>query len=385
MIENRYRPDILNVLRVMAALFVFFLHGRTCVPGISETASPLAFLTCTPAWAGVWIFLFISAYLMGIGFAKGKYKLTGKSGKLSIKAVLVFYLKRYIRFAPIYYIYCFVFELFRGTPFFYKNPEVFWKMITFRFNGDGGVSGLGHLWYLSLAMQIYMIIPIVYLLLSLVKKESVLKVLFFVFLGMGLFYRIMMYNKNVSWYYEVYTYIWANMDIVFCGITLAIISCMTNKKGIPRESNILWGVFANLQFIALVIYNCYIYHSGMKTDNFIYRYLLPTLYILSCAMLIIKYHNPHGIEKKTPGRFNILKFFDWFAPYTFGFYILHMIVFSYFGKTIGKATTFLELPLRGRYVVFFGCCFVITLLGAWILTCAEKGVTKHIEKMLHLK
>jgi len=385
MIERRYRPDILNVLRVAAAMFVFLLHGRSRVPGISVTEFPLAFLTCTPAWAGVWIFLFISAYLMGIGFAKGKYKLTNDKGKLSIKAVLIFYLKRYIRFAPMYYVYCFVFELFRGTPFLFKNPETMFKLLTFRFDGAGGVSGVGHLWYMSLAMQIYMIIPIVYLLISLVNKESFLKILFFVFVALGVIYRVMLYNGNADWYYEVYTYLWTNMDFVFCGIILAIISCKTKRKNEMPKTNIVWGVIANLQFVALVVYNCYIYCSGMKQDYFIYRYLLPTLYILSCTVLIVKYHNPHGLEKNAPGRFNVLRFFDWFAPYTFAFYILHIVVFNYFDKTLGKTNTFLETPLIGKYAVFFGFSFVVTLVGAWILTCADKEITKRIGKMLHLK
>jgi len=385
MIERKYRPDILNVLRVVATMFVFLLHGRSRVPGISVTEFPLVFLTCTPAWAGVWIFLFISAYLMGMGFAKGKYKLTNEKGKLSIKAVLIFYLKRYIRFAPVYYIYCFAFEILKGTPFMFKNPETMFRLLTFRFDGSGGISGIGHLWYMSLAMQIYMIIPIVYLLTSLVKKNTILNVLFFAFLGFGLFYRIALYNDNADWYYEVYTYLWTNLDFVVCGVILAIISCNAKQKNEIRESSVWWGVFANLQFVALVVYNCYIYNSGMKQDYVIYRYLLPSLYILSCAVLIIKYHNPHGIERKAPGRFNVLKFFDWFAPYTFAFYILHIVVFNYFTNTFGKTNTFLNIPLLGKYIVFFGFCFVVTLVGAWMLSCADKEITKRIEKALHLR
>ena len=384
MSESKYRPDILNVLRVAATFFVFLLHGRSRVPGMDVTEFPLIFLTSFPAWAGVWIFLLISAYLMGMGFTKGRYKLTGDTGKFSIKALLIFYIKRYIRFAPMYYVYCFMFELFRGSPFFYKYPETFWKILTFRFDGAGGVTGIGHLWYLSLAMQIYMIIPFVYLILSKIKKEQVLKVLFFVVLGLGLSVRVMLYNDNADWYYEVYTYLWTNIDIVICGVIVAILNCKRHGNKEIRKDSAVWGVIANLLFASLVVYNCYIYNSGMNRDYFIYRYILPSLYIVSCSILIMRYHNPYKVKKSVPGRFNVLKFIDWFAPYTFAFYILHISTFNYFTATIGTTETFLGIPLLAKYIVFFGCSFVLTLIGAMLLTWADEGITKRIGKIVKI-
>lgn len=47
--------DIANVLRVMATLFVFVLHGRSNISGIQDVPF-LSFITSLPAWAGVWIF-----------------------------------------------------------------------------------------------------------------------------------------------------------------------------------------------------------------------------------------------------------------------------------------------------------------------------------------
>ncbi|MBQ8165152.1 MAG: acyltransferase [Clostridia bacterium] len=300
MSESKYRPDILNILRVAATLFVFLQHARAIVPGLKTTDSKFAFLVRTPAWAGVWIFVILSAYLMGIGFVKGKYRLTGENGKFSIKALIIFYLKRYIRLAPMYYIYCFIFEFFRGTPFFFKNPEEFWKIITFRFDGSGSVSGIGHLWYLSLAMQIYMIIPFVYLILSKIKKETVLKILFFAFLVLGLVLRIALCNAGADWYTEVYTFIGTNMDIVLCGMIVAIINCTRHEKKEMRKDCALWGVMANLLFAGLVVCNCFIYWYGTELAYFVYRYILPSVYILSCSILIMMYHNPIGAKKYLP-------------------------------------------------------------------------------------
>lgn len=57
-----------NILRVVATLFVFLLHGRSYIPRINELPRVINWVTYLPAWAGVWIFLFLSGYGVGCGF-----------------------------------------------------------------------------------------------------------------------------------------------------------------------------------------------------------------------------------------------------------------------------------------------------------------------------
>ena len=47
----------------------------------------------------------------------------------------------------------------------WENPIVLIRMLTFTYNGAPGINGLGHLWYISSAMQLYLIMPAVYLLI----------------------------------------------------------------------------------------------------------------------------------------------------------------------------------------------------------------------------
>ncbi len=103
--------DMTNLLRIIAVFFVFLCHGRSYVDGISDWQGKYSFLTVTPAWAGVWIFLFISGYGLGCGYWCGKYF---PDNEFTLNRLCNFYKRRFFRIAPIYYLYCVLFEIFGG-------------------------------------------------------------------------------------------------------------------------------------------------------------------------------------------------------------------------------------------------------------------------------
>ena len=76
-----------------------------------------------------------------------------------------FYARRFLKIAPLYYLYCGFFEIVSGQRYLWENPIVLIRMLTFTYNGAPGINGLGHLWYISSAMQLYLIMPAVYLLI----------------------------------------------------------------------------------------------------------------------------------------------------------------------------------------------------------------------------
>ena len=122
--ENSYNSiDILNFLRVVATMFVFFLHGKSNVSGLNESSNPFIFMTSLPAWAGVWIFIILSGYLMGKGFIQHRYHFIHTQRSPLIE-LLNFYYKRFLKLAPLYYFYCLLFELFTGEKFFWNNPKI---------------------------------------------------------------------------------------------------------------------------------------------------------------------------------------------------------------------------------------------------------------------
>lgn len=200
-----------NLLRVLATLFVFLLHGREHVSKVNELPAPLNWITYFPAWAGVWIFFLLSGYAIGCGFFTGRYPLRSENGKIKVSSFFRFYWGRFIKIAPLYYLYCIMFEILSNNMFLWNDSQVLLKMLTFTFNGTNGRIGLGHLWYVSTAMQLYLFMPFIYLVLDLLKeKKSVLLLLYIISVIGGVIMRCGLFKNGFDWYI-LYTNCFANL------------------------------------------------------------------------------------------------------------------------------------------------------------------------------
>ena len=375
--ETDNTPDIINILRVVATMFVFLLHGRSYIEHINATSTPLLFLTYTPAWAGVWIFLYLSSFLIGLGFFKGRYSLY-RDGKLSPKALMRFYWGRFLRIAPPYYIYCLLVELFNGDHFFYSNPVIFFRFFFFMFDGNGGCSGTGHLWYLSLAMQLYLIMPFFYLLIQKISSLKCAKNLFWAGSVSGLILRLFLRHIGVDWYRCVYTFAPANLDFVFCGMITAYLQ---NNTKLRNEDVKMQKVITCGGFLGLVVYNCYLYCYSSTVHYDIYRYVLPTCYILVCTLLILLFHNFKNRKPLSREAImkNPLRIVDLFSKYTYVFYIFHVSIFSYVRSVLVENEYYINLPLGGKYIAFMMICFFFCLLISIIFTKMTESL--HIKQM----
>lgn len=177
--KSNMRGMTTSVLRALATLFVFLLHGRSFVPKSTILPYPLDWISFFPAWAGVWIFLFLSGYGIGCGFFSGKYNLLGQNEKLKIGNFVKFYCGRFMKLAPPYYFFCFVYEILSGNPLFWTDIRTMFRIITFTYNGRGGGEAFGHLWYVSMAMQLYLFMPFLFLLIDRFKKSKTILLLFY--------------------------------------------------------------------------------------------------------------------------------------------------------------------------------------------------------------
>lgn len=354
-----------NILRCMATLFVFLLHGRSYIPKIDELPHLFKWISNFPAWAGVWIFLFLSGYGVGYGFFSGKYILH-KNGRISFLMIIKFYIGRFVKIAPIYYIYCFIFELLSGNTFFWNNGKVLLKMITFTFNGNGGISGLGHLWYISLAMQLYIFMPFIYLIINrLLKNKYAWIFAFYTIVFCGVFCRCYIVNMGYDWYTYSYTNCLVNIDLVILGmltakIKLDFIISIKNRKLIKN--------IASLIFVSLVMYNCYIYALSTAKHIFIYRCILPTTYAVCSTLILLLSGN--SLEKKTYNFFD--RIINSFSAYSYAFYIWHIAVFRYISSTLVQTTWFSTNNAIIQYIAFFSICFVINMLLAGLSTSFNK-------------
>lgn len=353
-----------NILRVVATLFVFLLHGRSYIPRINELPRVINWVTYLPAWAGVWIFLFLSGYGVGCGFFSKRYQLTDERGKIKIKLFIKFYIGRFMKIAPIYYVYCFIFEIFSNNFFMVNNPKYIMKILTFTFNGNGGVTGLGHLWYISTAIQLYLFMPLIYLFIEKIKaKKETLIGVYCLIMFLGMFIRCFLIFKGFDWYSVVYTNCLTNIDLIALGMIVAEIKSYYSIPSRKSIKSLAW-----LMFFALVLYNCYIYYIGTNNYLYLYRCVLPSAYVSLCGLIMLFSGN-----HQTKNNFGLC-IIDYFAKYSYSFYLLHMSVFIYLEQTLLKTNWFLSINSLYQYAIFFTISILIILILAIPLNCVEERI-----------
>ena len=177
--------DIFNFVRGIALLCVIGIH-TVCVINPVYPDIRYSKLFHTPAWISMWIFFFLSGYLLGKGFFLGKYK-TDKNG------ILCFYISRLIRIVPMYLLFLFILFLFYDPIWFITNFFTTIKLLTFTYNGNPGITGVGALWFVSTIVQLYIMTPFVYkFILSKFNNKTPQTIVFAVALivVLGLSYRL---------------------------------------------------------------------------------------------------------------------------------------------------------------------------------------------------
>ena len=174
----------------------------------------------TPAWAGVWIFFLLGGYLAGRSFIYGRYKLT-------IPGIKRYYLRRIMRLAPPYYLFCLLCIIFFSPTFPFSSWFACLRIITFTYNGIPGATGLGATWYISTTMQLYILAPLVTIIIFKLKKYA--NIIFMLLLILGFSIRIISYLFNIN-PYITYTSFYGNIDIFFCGICINFMQIKINIK-----------------------------------------------------------------------------------------------------------------------------------------------------------
>ena len=369
MLKQRNSVDYINFMRVVAMMSVFLLHIQSYT-GIRNYDSPFTFMLRTPAWAGVWIFVFISGYLMGKGFYTGRYKLE------SVKDYFLFMLKRFIRLAPSYYIYCFLVLVFFRSSFIENYPKAVLQIFTFTYNGTPGVNGTGVVWYVSTVMQLYLFAPIIFLIIKKIKSPVLNYVIFFAVAAAGCVLRYTLRRQGYDWYNWIYTFSPMNLDIFICGMIINRFTCGAKEDDLSPKIRKTAKIIVSVLFIGLIEANCWIYFYQLSRDEVFYKHFLPTVYILVCAVFMIAFDYERNIPNAKPTFKNIcknpLRIIDHLASISFEFYLWHTFVFYTFSSNV---------TIEGKYMVHYTKYTLITFAITYVLSVALHFVGGSITRL----
>lgn len=284
--ERKNKIDMLNVYRIVAFMCVFLLHAKIFIPIQWNEGVSSAWMFYTPAWAGVWMFLFVSGYGIGAGFMSGKYE-------MSVNGIYRYCISRIKGIVPIYWFYILLVAIFVHPTILLPRRENLFKILNllfFNYQEEFDSIQYGLSWYLTTLVRLYFVAPIFYWIVKKIVKSRrdaiILSVLIIVLgllarLAMG--YHILFTGEN--WSVCIYKPFYFNLDIFFVGF---LINYM--KKDLQRKIAIPYKWISLLALFLLIMYNSYIYYYGSYAGNQtymdIYCYLLPTAYILVSGLYI---------------------------------------------------------------------------------------------------
>ncbi len=150
-------------------------------------------------------------------------------------------------------------------------------MAFFCYNGAEPATGLSHLWYISLAMQCYLVMPFVAIALQHIMKRGCKSLfpLLIVTMAAGFLLRYGFYGTGAAWHEMIYTNLFFNLDFIITGMLIATIRNGYRITGYRFQIKMAAAVF----FFAALIYNCYLQCLGTSDTIYIYRVI-----ILRCGL-----------------------------------------------------------------------------------------------------
>jgi len=158
--ERYYKPE-LDVLRLCAFLFVFFVHRLDLAP-INPTEYYWAYHISLVGNYGVPLFFFLSAFLITELLNREQQKF----GSISIKS---FYIRRMLRIWPLYFVFFFAIVLLTSTTCIFGTPIPLNAQLAFSFfSGNWYITFnkwqsycINPLWSVSVEEQLYILLPLV--------------------------------------------------------------------------------------------------------------------------------------------------------------------------------------------------------------------------------
>lgn len=310
---------------------------------------------------GVILFFVISGYLITEILLNEKYKLDNKKTTFG-KSLKVFYIRRFFRIFPIYYLLIFFLFLI-GYP---KTRELFWWLVTYTSNIREGltneyVGNFNHFWSLAVEEQFYIIWP---LLILLIPKKNLLK-LFVGGIIVSFCSRLYChYSFEGNWMMAAYF-----TPNLFLPLILGAILAYLKREKSSFYYTFFKPIYAH---IGLIIYGVLFYYFSFLKGSYFYRGVLDEyLFAIACALYVANASlgNFWGTSKFALEN----KFSNYIGRISYGVYLYHLFIPDLFWGYVSKLTEFHPESKKIVWLTYFLLCFAVAALSFLIV---EKPINK---------
>jgi peptidoglycan/LPS O-acetylase OafA/YrhL len=285
----------INLLKGMAAIMVVWWHFMMAYPPvflISFRQINLSWIISLNAATGVWIFFILSGFLIGKGFASHKYQLT-------FRGIFRFYYNRIITIVPFYYLIILYLCLSYGNR---QNITFNYVKYFLTFIGTSQIQTepLGYLWFVSVIMQLYLLSPLFYFILSLILKA--VKSKYYLCLGVFLYFLTVIYltaqHNPLSNYGDYNAMIYPNLFV--------------------NSGFFMFGMYLNFFFIKKPHDNLTENNPGLRRRELLYYASIVSIFLLICFSSFI---NHYYISDFADFRFMTLYFMPIFTCFSVGLFL----------------------------------------------------------------
>jgi len=222
--------DPLMGLRAFACIVVLMGHYFLVISPVAGALNYYVRISLVaPPWSGVWIFFTLSGYLMGKGFARGRYTLDETGARAFLR-------NRLLRICPIYYCAILLVSLYRYTGILqWRHWWMLIEMFIFDYRADLPINPIGALWSVSTEVQFYVLVPLLMVLLLQVRRQ--LRE-YFVIVPMILVFAGIAARLWIAHRWDPYTYLYAplipNLDLFLAGMSINLVPSLNLQPSVRK-------------------------------------------------------------------------------------------------------------------------------------------------------
>lgn len=364
---------------------------------------PNSWLIYTPAWAGTWIFFILAGYGVGASLYSGKYDpMWDRDMPLGKRGIIRFYARRLSVIVPMYWLWILCVSIFVQSDILRPGPthvRMLLRLFLFDYHEEFYQESFGVAWYITTLMRLYLLAPLFCWLIrqylhSQRQVRGAIAAVMILFLGMR---TAMWYHYRISppdmWSIKVYKPFWFNLDFFVCSMAINWLRKEDDKRCTEpnnrgRISCGICGYVSGTLLLIISTISAYYYYQAdrvlKETTCFmdIYRYILPSIYLLLCLIYIYYFDVRREYEYSRLSIKGIMKnpirFVDCFRHIQYPMYLFHTTVMFCLREVYAPGIYDGTLRLLGvpqeENIWAQGLLFILYALGLTVIISSAVGL-----------